>query len=87
MNHKYHFNESLAKGMAMVGLTKPTPIQMQAIPALLENRNILVTAPTGTGKTFSYLIPLLQHSLQPKQTSRKTKQTKTKSNKKAPVQL
>ena len=39
---------------------RPTPIQMQAIPAALEGRDILGTAQTGTGKTAAFGIPLLQ---------------------------
>lgn len=38
---------------------EPTPIQMQAIPALIQGRDILASAPTGSGKTASYLIPIL----------------------------
>lgn len=38
---------------------EPTPIQMQAIPALIQGRDILASAPTGSGKTASYLIPVL----------------------------
>ncbi len=45
-----------------MGYQKPTPVQMQVIPALMGRRNTLVTAPTGTGKTLAYLLPIL-HSL------------------------
>ena len=38
---------------------EPTPIQMQAIPALLAGRDILASAPTGSGKTAAFLIPML----------------------------
>jgi ATP-dependent RNA helicase DDX52/ROK1 len=38
---------------------EPTPIQMQAIPVLLGNRDVLASAPTGSGKTAAYLIPVL----------------------------
>lgn len=68
----------------MMGLRKPTSIQMQAIPALLQHRNVLVTAPTGTGKTLSYLLPLLQNSftVQQKKTNKTNKTNTKKANKK-----
>ncbi|MGG1661260.1 DEAD/DEAH box helicase [Brevibacillus sp. NRS-1366] len=37
----------------------PTPVQMDAIPLILEGRDALIESPTGTGKTFAYLLPLL----------------------------
>jgi len=40
--------------------THPTAIQMQCIPAMLNDENVFVSAPTGTGKTASYVLPLLQ---------------------------
>ncbi len=42
------------------GYTDPTPIQQQAIPAILSGRDVVATAQTGTGKTASFCIPLLQ---------------------------
>ena len=41
------------------GFRRPTPVQSQVIPCIIEKRNVLVTAPTGTGKTLSFLIPIL----------------------------
>ncbi len=40
--------------------TKPTPIQVAAIPPAMEGRDILATAQTGTGKTLSFLVPLVE---------------------------
>ncbi|HKI79964.1 MAG TPA: DEAD/DEAH box helicase [Ignavibacteriaceae bacterium] len=42
------------------GYTKPTPIQQQAIPVILEGKDILGCAQTGTGKTAAFAIPILQ---------------------------
>lgn len=58
---RYKIDAKLMENIAEMGLKKPTPVQMQAIPALLEDRNVLVTAPTGTGKTLSYLFPIVQN--------------------------
>ena len=38
----------------------PTPVQAQAIPPALEGRDVLATAQTGTGKTLSFLIPIVE---------------------------
>ena len=38
----------------------PTPVQASAIPPALEGRDVLATAQTGTGKTLSFLIPIVE---------------------------
>lgn len=43
------------------GYEKPTPIQEQSIPSILEHRDVLGTAQTGTGKTAAFAIPILQN--------------------------
>lgn len=45
---------------------KPSPVQMQAIPVLLNSREIMACAPTGSGKTIAYLFPVLCHIKEPK---------------------
>jgi ATP-dependent RNA helicase RhlE len=52
--------EPLCRALAHEGYTAPTPIQTKAIPALLEGRDLLGLAQTGTGKTAAFLLPLLQ---------------------------
>ena len=42
------------------GYVSPTPIQQKAIPVILENKDVLGCAQTGTGKTAAFVIPLLQ---------------------------
>jgi ATP-dependent RNA helicase RhlE len=51
----------LRRAVAEEGYTTPTPIQEQAIPPLLEGRDILGCAQTGTGKTAAFVLPLLQY--------------------------
>jgi ATP-dependent RNA helicase RhlE len=52
--------EPLLKALAAENYTTPTPIQAQAIPLLLEGRDLLGIAQTGTGKTAAFTLPLLQ---------------------------
>jgi len=54
-------DESLLDALQDKGFTRPTAIQAAAIPPALEGRDVLGSAPTGTGKTAAYLLPVLQH--------------------------
>ncbi len=53
-------NEALLTAVEAQGYTTPTPIQAMAIPALLEGRDLLGLAQTGTGKTAAFALPLIQ---------------------------
>lgn len=53
-------SEPLLRAIAEAGYTSPTPIQSEAIPAVLSSRDILATAQTGTGKTAAFVLPLLE---------------------------
>jgi superfamily II DNA/RNA helicase len=50
-------NEQIVANLAALGLTQPTPVQAQAIPILLQGRDLIAKAPTGTGKTAAFLLP------------------------------
>jgi len=51
----------LLKAVSDLGYEEPSPIQVQAIPLLLEGRDVLGQAQTGTGKTAAFALPLLQN--------------------------
>lgn len=53
--------EALAAKLADYGITEPSPVQAECIPAALEGRDVLAQSQTGTGKTLAYLLPLLQN--------------------------
>ena len=53
-------NEQLLEGVAALGFTNPTPVQAQAIPVVLEGRDVVASAQTGTGKTGAFTLPVLQ---------------------------
>lgn len=55
---------NFVEAVEQLGYQQPTPIQLAAIPALLEGRNVLGQAQTGTGKTAAFALPLLQ-TIQP----------------------
>jgi len=52
--------EPVLSALAHEGYTRPTPIQEQAIPVILKNKDLLGCAQTGTGKTAAFAIPILQ---------------------------
>lgn len=56
------------------GLSQPTPVQAQAIPAVLSGADVFALAPTGSGKTAAFVLPLLQRLLaEPAQTPRRVR--------------
>jgi ATP-dependent RNA helicase RhlE len=57
----FNFNEQLFEGIESMGFTTPTPIQEMAIPAIMQGRDLIACAQTGTGKTGAYLLPTLNH--------------------------
>lgn len=66
-------SESILRAVSAEGYTTPTPIQTQVIPAMLAERDVIGIAQTGTGKTASFVLPLLNRiSEQSGKTSSKT---------------
>src|SRR3954470_10089907 len=53
--------EPIFRAVSAEGYTTPTPIQARTIPALLQGRDVLGIAQTGTGKTAAFALPVLQH--------------------------
>ncbi len=56
---EFNFNEHINEGILSMGYNTPTPIQEMAIPIVLEGKDLIACAQTGTGKTASYLLPIL----------------------------
>lgn len=57
----FNFDASLVEGLYSMGYKTPTPIQQQAIPVILNNKDLIACAQTGTGKTAAYLLPIIDH--------------------------
>lgn len=55
--------QELLKAIDEMGYERPTQIQAEAIPQALDGRDVLASAPTGTGKTASFVLPALQYLL------------------------
>ena len=54
-------NDQLLEALGYMGFEKATPIQDQAIPAVLEGRDLIACAQTGTGKTAAFVLPMLDY--------------------------
>ncbi|RYE28011.1 MAG: DEAD/DEAH box helicase, partial [Sphingobacteriaceae bacterium] len=55
----FNFDPKLQEGLDSMGFRKPTPIQEQAIPIILQKHDLIACAQTGTGKTAAYLLPIM----------------------------
>jgi ATP-dependent RNA helicase RhlE len=60
---QFEFNPKITAGIQACNYETPTPIQEQAIPAILDGRDIMGLAQTGTGKTAAFVLPILQRLL------------------------
>jgi ATP-dependent RNA helicase RhlE len=60
----FNFDQRLLDGLYSMGYDKPTPIQELAIPLIVENKDLIACAQTGTGKTAAYLLPILSKIVQ-----------------------
>ncbi|NRA85480.1 MAG: DEAD/DEAH box helicase, partial [Gammaproteobacteria bacterium] len=56
-----NLNQNLIKAITEQGYSEPTPIQREAIPAILDRQDVMAGAQTGTGKTAAFALPILQH--------------------------
>ena len=61
----------LLRGVKELGFTRPTPIQLQAIPPAMEGRDVLACAATGSGKTAAFGLPIVHRLMdKPRRTTR-----------------
>jgi ATP-dependent RNA helicase RhlE len=56
----FNFHPSIMDGVRALGYTIPTPIQLQAIPPIMQGRDVIGLAQTGTGKTAAFALPILE---------------------------
>jgi ATP-dependent RNA helicase RhlE len=56
----FNLDPQIVAGVKALGYTAPTPIQRQAIPPVLEGKDVMGLAQTGTGKTAAFVLPILE---------------------------
>jgi len=66
----------LLKALQSQGYTNPTPIQQKAIPIILQQKDLLACAQTGTGKTAAFALPILQILIEQKEQNQALKNIK-----------
>lgn len=59
----FNLDPQLVEGLDAMGFEKPTPIQVKAIPLILDKKNLIACAQTGTGKTAAFILPVLHNLL------------------------
>jgi ATP-dependent RNA helicase RhlE len=59
----FNFHPSIMAGVRALGYVIPTPIQHKSIPPIMQGRDVIGLAQTGTGKTAAFVLPILQHLL------------------------
>ena len=57
---KFNLNEKLNQSLKNINFKIPTPVQQESIPLVLEGKDILGSAQTGTGKTAAFCIPIIE---------------------------
>ncbi len=67
---QFNFHPTLKEGLDMMGFNNATPIQAEAIPKILEGKDLIACAQTGTGKTAAFVLPIL-HKLATKNSNSK----------------
>ncbi|MEA3545348.1 MAG: DEAD/DEAH box helicase [Thermodesulfobacteriota bacterium] len=60
----FNLHPKIAAGVIVAGFTQPTPIQEQAIPKIMQHRDVMGLAQTGTGKTAAFGLPILHQLMQ-----------------------
>ncbi len=62
----FSFHPAVSAGVAAAGFTRPTPIQSDAIPSVMDGRDVMGLAQTGTGKTAVFALPILNRLMEGK---------------------
>ena len=60
---EFQLDDALNRALEAAGFSEPTQIQQLALPLALEGRDIMASAPTGTGKTLAFVLPAIQYLL------------------------
>jgi len=59
LSERFGVSSRLLENVRKAGYEAPTPIQMQALPAMMAGRQVMACAPTGSGKTAAFLLPIV----------------------------